>query len=268
MFPIKDSIRIPRAPVVTYLIILINTAVFLYQNSLGDRDSYLFSLEHALVPLRYFDRQWAASVGFSSNDYWPFITGFFMHGGWWHLILNMWSFFIFGASLEGRLGRVPFLIFYLLCGVIASATHVYFNPDSTVPVLGASGAIAGIMGAYATTFPRARVTLLIPIVIIPFFFKIPALAFALIWFLLQFVQGFIELASPTIGGGIAWWAHIGGFLAGVALIPLWRFGRDETYDEEEVRQNPLRAFEPAPAASVLDGGSDSPGPTHKRGPWG
>jgi membrane associated rhomboid family serine protease len=232
MFPIKDSIHIPRAPFIVYTIILINVVVFLYQSTLSPAQSFYFSLEHALVPRRYFDPYWGLANGLSPKDYWPFITGTFMHGGWLHILLNMWTFFIFGRSLEGRLGPFPFLAFYLLCALAASLAHAYFNRDSTVPALGASGAIAGVMGGYAMTFPKARVTLLIPIVIIPFIFKMPALAFGLLWFVLQFMQGFVELVSPTIGGGIAWWAHIGGFVAGVILIPLFRFGRDETWDED------------------------------------
>ncbi len=122
-----------------------------------------------------------------------------MHGGWWHIVLNMWTLFIFGASLEGRIGRLGFLSFYLACGLIASFAHAYFNMDSTVPALGASGAIAGVLGAYATTFPRAKITILILIVIVPLFFKVPALAYALIWFGFQFLEGFMNLASGRDG---------------------------------------------------------------------
>jgi membrane associated rhomboid family serine protease len=233
MFPIKDSIRSPISPVVVYALIAVNTAVFIYQSyQLSESASHIFSLQHALVPLRYFDTDWARQAGLDPKDYWPFLTGIFMHGSWWHLILNMWTLYIFGSSLEGRVRSLPFLAFYLLCGLIASLTHAYFNADSDVPALGASGAIAGVMGGYATTFPRARLTLLVPIIIIPLLFKIPALAFALIWFGLQFLQGFAELISPSMGGGIAWWAHVGGFLAGVLLIPLWRLTPDLTYDED------------------------------------
>jgi membrane associated rhomboid family serine protease len=181
-----------------------------------------------------------------------------MHGGWWHLILNMWTLFIFGASLEGRIGRFGFLSFYLVCGLIASLAHAYFNKDSTVPTLGASGAIAGVLGGYALTFPRARITILILIVIIPFFFKIPALGYALIWFAFQFMQGFLDLVSPSMGGGIAWWAHVGGFAAGMVLIPLWRLGPDLTYDEDQMRRNRALGAQ-APQADAPIGWT--------RGPW-
>ncbi len=225
---------------------------------------------HALVPRRYFDSSWAAGIGLDQHNYWPFIMGVFMHGGWWHLIINMWTLFIFGSSLEGRLGRLQYLSFYIVCGLIASFTHVYFNQDSDIPTVGASGAIAGIIGAYATTFPRARVTILIPIIIIPFFFKVPALGYAVIWFALQFMQGFMELFSSSLGGGIAWWAHIGGFLAGVILIPLWRFGPDRTYDESSVRlYDPATLARDPSKRSAIEferEGKERSSPW-RRGPW-
>lgn len=263
MIPIKDSIRIPRPPSVTYAIIIANTLVFLFQLALSPEASYHFSVEYALVPRRYFDPAWAQWYGLSPTNYWPFITGTFMHGGWLHLILNMWTLYIFGSSLEGRIGRLPFLLFYLTCGVAASFAHAWFNQDSTVPALGASGAIAGVTGAYAVTFPRAKILLLIPIVIIPFFFQVPALAFALIWFGLQFLQGTIDLVSPELGGGIAWWAHIGGFIAGVLLIPFFRFGPDETTDIQDLRAS---ASISGPFGPRDDG--DGSGSSRRRGPWG
>lgn len=262
MFPLKDSIRIPFAPIAAYFLIFINAIVFFYQRSLSEAGAYAFTLHYALVPRRYFDPAWAHVHGLSPNDYLPFILGTFMHGGWWHIVLNMWTLFIFGASLEGRIGRIGFLSFYLVCGAIASLAHAYFNMDSTAPTLGASGAIAGVLGAYATTFPRAKVTILILIIVIPLFFKIPALGYALIWFGFQFLEGFVNLGSAGAGSGIAWWAHIGGFAAGMVLIPLWRFGPNRTYDEEQMRYP--RSW-PAPnAASGNNGGSSG----WTRGPWG
>jgi len=233
MFPLKDSIRIPYAPLTTYFLIALNLIVFLYLETLSEPALESFLYQYALVPRRYYDPFWAHLHGLEPHDYFPFIAGTFMHGGWWHLVLNMWTLFIFGSSLEGRIGRFGFLTFYLICGITASFAHAYFNKDSTAPTLGASGAIAGVLGGYALTFPRARITILILIIIIPFFFKIPALGYALIWFGFQFLQGFLDLVSPSMGGGIAWWAHIGGFAAGLILIPLWRFGPDLTYDEDQ-----------------------------------
>jgi membrane associated rhomboid family serine protease len=263
MIPIRDSIRIPRAPAVTYGLILVNAAVFLYQTTLPMPAAWAFSLEYALVPRRYFDPAWGYYNGLSPDNYLPFITGTFMHGGWLHIILNMWTLYIFGSSLEGRLGRGPYLIFYLLCGIAASFAHAWFNQESMVPALGASGAIAGVTGAYAVTFPRARILILIPIIIIPLFFTVPALAFALIWFAVQFLQGAIDLVSASMGGGIAWWAHIGGFIAGVALIPFFRFGPDETRDMWNVRPTG-----PVTSRWRWRGPDDQPPTAPPRGPWG
>ena len=127
MFPLKNSIRIPYAPLTTYFLIAVNALVFFYQISLAPREAYAFSLHYALVPRRYFDPAWAQFHNLSPHDYLPFIAGTFMHGGWWHLILNMWTLFIFGTSLEGRIGRFGFLSFYLVCGLAASLVHAYFN---------------------------------------------------------------------------------------------------------------------------------------------
>ncbi len=265
MFPLKDSIRIPVAPLVTYLIIAINAAVFLYQSALDPQESYAFSLHHALVPRRYFDPAWAEFNGLDPYNYLPFLEGTFMHGGWWHIILNMWTLFIFGSSLEGRIGRARFAIFYLICGLIASVCHAYFNRDSDVPTLGASGAIAGVLGGYATSFPRARITMLILVVFIPLFFRVPALGYAIIWFILQFMQGFIDLVSPSMGAGIAWWAHIGGFVGGVLLIPIFRPAFDPTYDEGAGRVLNI----PGWTRSAPKGESPSDRPSGwTRGPWG
>ena len=265
MFPLKDSIKIPVAPLVTYLIIAINAAVFLYQTTLSPREAYVFSLRHALVPLRYFDPTWAAKNGLDPHDYLPLIEGTFMHGGWWHIILNMWTLFIFGSSLEGRIGKVRFASFYLVCGILASVCDACFNRDSDVPTLGASGAIAGILGGYATTFPRARITMLILVVFFPLFFRVPALGYAFIWFILQFMQGFVDLVSPSMGTGIAWWAHIGGFLAGIILIPIFRPVFDPTHDEGAGPLSDIFRWPPQTPKGKPPSGTP---PGWTRGPWG
>ncbi len=221
MFPIRDSVRTLQTPVIVYLLIAVNAAIFLYQESLGNNAAVLFTYQHGLVPIRYFDPFWARRNGLPATDYWPFLTATFLHGGWLHIILNMWTLYIFGASMEGRMGSIPFLIFYLACAVASTATHAWFNAASDVPVIGASGAIAGVIGAYAVSFPTARITLLVPIIIIPLIFDIPAVAFAAIWFGMQVLQGAWETLSPSLGGGIAWWAHIGGFIAGILFLPLF-----------------------------------------------
>src|SRR6202023_2101319 len=137
-----------------------------------------------------------------------------------HLILNMWTLWLFGPTIEDRLGSGRYLVFYLVCGVLASLTHAAFNPYSTVPALGASGAIAGVLGCYMRLFPSARIIVVVPILFFPFFFEVPAVVFAGLWFLLQVLQGAAELIGAPTPGGIAWGAHIGGFVAGFALAPL------------------------------------------------
>jgi membrane associated rhomboid family serine protease len=153
-------------------------------------------------------------------DYLPFLTNMFLHGGWLHLILNMWTLYLFGPAVEDRLGSGRYLAFYLICGLVASFTHAIFNPNSAVPALGASGAISGVLGSFILMFPLARLVIVIPILFFPFFFEVPAILFAAFWFFTQVTAGIAELYMPSQGGGIAWWAHTGGFVAGLALTPV------------------------------------------------
>jgi membrane associated rhomboid family serine protease len=220
MFPIRDSVPQERTPTVVYALILINTLVFLYQLGLSPRAANEFAYVYGLVPDRYFYSD-GTLASFPPFYYAPFITAAFLHGGWLHIIFNMWTLYIFGSTLEGRLGNIQFLAFYLCSAAASTYAHGYFNASSDVPVIGASGAIAGVIAAYAMRFPTARITLLVPIIIIPFIFTIPALAYAVIWFGFQLLQGTWEALAPSMGGSIAWWAHIGGFIAGLALLPLF-----------------------------------------------
>ena len=244
MIPIRDSIVVRTTPTVVYALIIANAVVFLFQISMQGLVGQKFIYEYALVPLRYSDPTWAQYQGLSPNDYFPFISSFFMHGGFLHILLNMWTLYIFGSSVESRYGSVTFFIFYILCGIAANLAHFYFNQNSPVPVLGASGAVAGVMGAYAATFPRARLIMLFPIVFIPLFFELPALSFVVLWFGLQVLQGAVEMFRPSMGGGIAWWAHIGGFIAGMILLPLLWIGgigrKGTVYDAR--RGKPYRAL--------------------------
>ena len=222
MFPIRDSVSRRTDPIVVWTIIGLNIAAFFYQFGMSAPELNYFLYQHALVPRRYFSPGWANMVGLSPTDVSPFLTNIFLHGGWLHIIFNMWTLYIFGPALEDRLGSVRFAILYLLAGVAASATHALFNATSMVPALGASGAIAGVIAAYAVRFPYAWVRILVPIVFIPLFFSIPAIAFAGIWFFMQLIQGASELFSPfQLGAGIAWWAHIGGFVFGVLIALLF-----------------------------------------------
>ena len=146
----------------------------------------------------------------------------FLHGGWLHFLGNMWFLKIFGSKVEDRMGHGRFLVFYLIVGVLASMFYIYSSPRSSMPVIGASGAIAGVMGAYYALFPRARILTFIPIFIIPWFIELPAVFFLGWWFLLQLFSGTVARVLPTAGGGVAWWAHIGGFIVGILLVPFFR----------------------------------------------
>ena len=218
MIPIRDTVFCRTTPYAVLGLILLNTLVFLQMQGLAPREVQRAVLEWGLVPIPFTPPPAMRVPAPDAAAYATFVTSTFLHGGWLHLILNMWTLWLFGCALESRLGTLRFLAFYLLCGIAAGAVHVAFNPGSPIPVVGASGAVAGVIAAYAWSYPRAEITLLIPIVIFPLFVDVPALLFALLWFGLQLVQGYAELLRPNVGAGIAWWAHAGGFVAGLVLL--------------------------------------------------
>jgi membrane associated rhomboid family serine protease len=218
MIPIRNAVPSRYPPVVTWLLIATNCLVFLLQNSLSPAELEEFLRDFALIPARY---TLALAYGdLSAADLFPFFSMMFLHGGWLHLIFNMWTLWLFGPTVEDRLGHGRYLAFYLACGLAASIAHVFFNPTSIVPALGASGAIAGVLGCYMRLFPLARVVVVVPIIFIPLFFEVYASVFVGLWFLIQIFQGALELVLPSSGGGVAWWAHVGGFVAGLTLGPL------------------------------------------------
>jgi membrane associated rhomboid family serine protease len=176
--------------------------------------------QFALIPARYSAAFASGETDLAVVDFVPFFTMMFLHGGWLHLILNIWTLWLFGPAIEDRLGHLRYLAFYLACGLAASAAHVMFNPTSIVPALGASGAIAGILGCYMRLFPLARVVVVVPILFIPLFFEVYAFVFIGLWFLIQILQSMMALLLPSASGDVAWWAHVGGFVAGFALGPL------------------------------------------------
>ena len=217
MFPVKDSIPARYPPVMMWALVVLNSLVFLFELSLPPQTLQAFVHLFGVVPARYTHPDWAATVGFPVGDYWPFVTSMFLHGGWMHIIGNMWFLWLFGDNVEDRMGPLRFLLFYLACGVIAAIIHVLVNPDSTVPTIGASGAIAGVLGAYFLMFPHSRVIAVVPILFYPLFFTLPAALFLFFWFLMQFFSGATSVFQGQQVGGVAWWAHIGGFLAGMLL---------------------------------------------------
>jgi membrane associated rhomboid family serine protease len=222
MFPIIDSAPRAAHAYVTQALILINTLVFLWLWSLPGRELQLLTYEYALVPLRYSNPVGARAAGLDPEDWWPLITNTFMHGGWLHLIFNMWTLWIFGPAMEARFGRMGFAVLYLAGGTVASFTHLMANLDSSVPALGASGAIAAVIAAYAMIYPRERVLLIIPLGFIFIPLWAPAVLFAFIWFGIQVLQGTQSLFAPSLAGGVAWWAHIGGFAFGAVAALLVR----------------------------------------------
>ncbi len=225
MFPIRDDIPSRRAPLVTWAIVAANVAVFLYQLTLPDAGLQQLFYLFGIVPARFLHPAWAESVGLPGPSLVPFFASMFLHGGLFHVASNMWSLWIFGDNVEDRMGRTRFLVFYLVCGLAAGLVHALTNPNSAVPTVGASGAIAGVLGAYLRWYPHARVLTLIPIVFYPWFVYLPALIYLGIWFVSQLFSGAAALSGPEQVGGVAWWAHIGGFAAGFLLCG-W-FGRRE-----------------------------------------
>ena len=217
MFPIQDSVPSRSVPVVTRALILINVVVFFFELSLSRESIIQLFYLFGVVPARFTDPEWAASIGFPIGSYWSLLTHQFLHGGWLHIVANMWTLWIFGDNVEDRMGPLRFIIFYLVCGVLAALTQVLVTPDATIPSVGASGAIAAVLGAYLLFFPTARLIVLIPILFFPFFFELPAVIFLVFWFFIQLFSGTAMLASPQQVGGIAFWAHIGGFIAGMLL---------------------------------------------------
>ncbi|MBZ5552159.1 MAG: rhomboid family intramembrane serine protease [Acidobacteriia bacterium] len=217
MIPFRDNIPSRTFPIVTVALIVVNAAVFFQELLLG-RHLTSFIQVYGLVPLRWIDSVFSLDPAALPNLV-TLLTAMFLHGGWLHLIGNMWYLWIFGDNVEDYLGHIPYLGFYLICGVLGNLAHIFFNWSSTVPSIGASGAIAGVLGAYLLLFPGARVLTLIPLLIFWPIIELPAVILLGFWFVEQFFSGFSSFAmSPQAGGGVAWFAHIGGFIAGMVLI--------------------------------------------------
>ncbi len=218
MIPIRDTVPSRRLPVMTWVLIAANVAAFLFEWSLAPSQLRDLLDLCGMIPARYTDQRFARLHRLPSNDYWPFLTSMFLHGGWLHLISNMWILWIFGDNVEDRTGPIRFLLFYLASGLAAGLVHFATNPGSPVPTIGASGAIAGVMGAYLVLYPQARILTLVPVLFWPLFIEVPAVFFLGLWFFMQFFSGALSLTNGAVAGGIAWWAHVGGFLAGIVLL--------------------------------------------------
>lgn len=216
MIPIRDTVPSRNYPIVNNIIIAINILVYLVQMAQGaggDRFIYIYGL----VPARY-SIPGIAEFFSPGQQLFSLFSFMFLHGGFWHILSNMWSLYIFGDNVEDRLGSFHYLFFYLLCGLASGLVHLMLNLHMNVPTIGASGAIAGIMGAYFILYPNSKILTLIPIIIIPWFIEIPAFFFLGFWFLLQLMNA---AGASGSAGGIAWWAHIGGFVVGIVLLKVF-----------------------------------------------
>lgn len=210
MFPLKDSIPSKHPSITLWLVIGLNVLAFLIQFSdAGTEDGYAGWIAWSLIP--------AKLSATDPTTWYPLVTSQFLHGGLGHLASNLWILWIFGDNVEDRMGPVRFAAFYLLCGCIAGLAHVFVEPNSPVPTIGASGAVAGVLGAYLLLYPRARVLTLVPIFIIPLLYDLPATVFLGIWFVLQILNGSLSLFMTSGLSSVAWFAHVGGFVAGFAL---------------------------------------------------
>ncbi len=209
MIPLKDTIPSRTFPVVNITLVVINCLVFLYELALGPGLSP-FIERYGIVPVRFFN------AGMISDMIAPLFSFMFLHGGWLHIISNMLYLWIFGDNVEDRMGPFGYLIFYLMCGIASGLVQLFVSPASRIPIVGASGAIAGVMGAYLLLYPYGRVVTLIFIFFFVQVVQIPAFFFLVFWFMLQFFSGAASMAGQE--GGVAWWAHVGGFLCGLLLV--------------------------------------------------
>jgi membrane associated rhomboid family serine protease len=212
MIPLYDTLHSRRFPLVNWLLIGMNALVFLYELALSPAGLDRLTRTWGLVP--------AQLTAHPALTWSTIFTAMFLHGGWFHILSNMWVLFIFGDNVEDRMGPGRYLVFYLLSGVAAALMETFILPGSSVPMIGASGAIAGVLGAYLILYPRARVASLVPILFIFTIIEIPALIFLLFWFVSQLFSGWLSLQG-TAGSGIAWWAHVGGFVFGMASVGLF-----------------------------------------------
>ncbi len=228
MIPLKDDTPRLTTPLLNYFLIAANVLVFLFQLSLDRRSEKAFVFTFGLIPGHLTDALIAPLAGAHAHSHGmpiglamlPVLTSMFIHAGWFHLIFNMWFLWIFGRNIDDALGHFGYLVFYLACGVAAAVAQTLSNPGSLIPTVGASGAIAGVMGGYFLLYPRARVLMLVPFFFI-FFLWLPAWAVLGYWFVLQFLSGVGTSLVGADRGGVAFWAHVGGFLAGVLLVGLF-----------------------------------------------
>jgi membrane associated rhomboid family serine protease len=222
LFPLYDNISSKSFPIINWLIILTNLGIFIYSVFfLNHQQAEAVIYKYGLIPdqVRFGGLTSINEIRITLIR--PFFSNMFLHGGWGHLISNMWILFIFGDNVEDRMGKIRYFMFYILCGLIAGFTHFILHRHSGVPAIGASGAISGVMAAYMFMFPKSNILSLVPIIIVPLFIPIPAIIYIGIWFVGQLLSGASSLMLSSNATGIAFWAHIGGFLGGILLYRLF-----------------------------------------------
>jgi len=218
MIPLYDTLHSRRLPIVNWLLIALNVLVFLYEIQLSPSGLARLTGTWGLVPASLFAHPEVAWI--------TILTSMFLHGGWFHILSNMWVLFIFGDNVEDRMGGSRYLVFYLLSGTAAALLQSFLLPGSREPMIGASGAIAGVLGAYLLLYPQARIASLVPIFFIFTIIDVPAFIFLLFWFVSQLFSGWLTLGGAG-GSGVAWWAHVGGFVFG--MLAVYVFARRRAY---------------------------------------
>jgi membrane associated rhomboid family serine protease len=223
MIPLRDNLRCSTFPLMTLILIALNCAAFFVELMVqGNGSAEAFFGSYTMVPAEFLHAFASADPSLIGAALLSMFTAMFLHGGWMHLIGNMLYLFAFGRGIEARLGRVWYIAFYLLSGVLAAALHIWSDPTSSVPTLGASGAIAGVLGGYLLFWPKADVKGIFMLGIFPIFFTAKAFWFLLFWGAMQVFEIVSSIGSVTGGGGVAYWAHVGGFAAGIVLALLWK----------------------------------------------
>lgn len=218
MIPIRDTAPCYHKPLITWGLIIVCSCIFItMQLFMPFSLSSQIITQYGMVPMRYANPQWAVDAGLPFDYYFSFLSNLFLHASWTHLIVNMWFLWIFADNVEDRMGRLPFLCFYLLCGVLATFLQWYFDPTLEIPVVGASGAIAGVLAAYFFLYPFERVILWLPIFLLPIVIHVPAIAFLGLWVIIQLNDATTSILAKNTPVDVAWWAHLGGFIAGSIL---------------------------------------------------
>ena len=228
MLPIRDTVRSTSFPIINWLFIGLNAVTFLFEISISPVELNRLIMTFGFIPGRF---DLTSPLGLLRNPIplLTFITHMFMHGGWFHFLSNMWILYIFGDNVEDRMGSRRYFAFYLLSGFVAALIQAFAAPISQIPAIGASGAIAGVLGAYWIIFPKARVITLIPLFFVPWFIDIPAVFYLGFWFVSQLYSGILSLPNAGAMGGVAWWAHIGGFVFGLLFHRLFIQRRNPKY---------------------------------------